>query len=154
MARMATRIASGMAAAAALPLALLAPTSAAADTPSTTTYHGVFTSREFTNCNDAPSVGVVSGTWNIIKRGDTDATVSINIFVNGKHHVSFGGPFPQTHADGSTAIVAVAVGTTLAGPLTISLTGDALTYAIPGYNYLGLSCPLPGGVTYMGSLGR
>jgi hypothetical protein len=151
MARMATRIASGMAAAAALPLALLAPTSAAADTPSTTTYHGVFTSREFTNCNDAPSVGVVSGTWNIIKRGDTDATVSINIFVNGKHHVSFGEPAQQTPVAGSTVAVAVP---TLAGQLTISLTGDALTYAIPGYNYLGLSCPLPGGVTYMGSLGR
>ena len=148
MARMATRIASGMAAAAALPLALLAPTSAAADTPSTTTYHGVFTSREFTNCNDAPQVGVVSGTWNIIKRGDTDATVSINIFVNGKHHVSFGGPIHETYVPGS--IVAVADGT-LAGRLTISLTGDALTYTIPDYSLFGLSCDR---VTYMGSLGR
>jgi hypothetical protein len=151
MARMATRIASGMAAAAALPLALLAPTSAAADTPSTTTYHGVFTSREFTNCIDAPQVGVVSGTWNIIKRGDTDATVSINIFVDGKHHVSFGGPIPQTDIPGSTVAVAVP---TQAGPLTIDLTGEDLTYTISPYDLFGLSCPLPGGVTYRGSLGR
>ena len=39
-----------LATAAALPLALLAPTSAGADTPSATTYHGVFTSRVFVNC--------------------------------------------------------------------------------------------------------
>ena len=137
---------------AALPLALLAPTSAGADTPSATTFHGVFTSRVFTSCKDAPLPGNVSGTWNIIKRGDIDATVSINIFVDGKHHVSFGGPVLQTHVPGSTVSVDVP---TQAGPLTISLTDDgALTYEISPYNSAGLSCPLPGGVTYTGLLGR
>ena len=135
--------------AAALPLALLAPTSVGADTPSATTFHGVFTGRDFVNCGaDTPSAGVVSGTWNIIKRGETDATVSINIFVNGLHHVSFGGPIQQTDVPGS--IVAVAA-TTQAGRLTISLTGDALTYTIPDYSLFGLSCDR---VTFMGSLGR
>ena len=137
--------------AAALPLALLASTSAGADTPSATTFHGVFTGRDFVNCNQETSEGVVSGTWNIIKRGDTDATVSINIFVNGKHHVSFGGPVQQADVAGSTVAVAVP---TLAGPLTISLTGEVLTYTIPDYSLSGLSCPSPGGVTYTGSLGR
>jgi len=134
--------------AAALPLALLAPTSASADTPSATTFHGVFTSREFVGCNQSTSVGDVSGTWNIIKRGDTDATVSINIFVNGKHHVSFGGPIQQTYVPGSTVAVALP---TQAGPLTISLTGDVLTYTIARYSLPGLSCT---SVTYTGSLGR
>ena len=141
-----------LATAAALPLALLAPTSAAADAPAATTYHGVFTSRAFANCQPTPDAGDVSGTWNIIKRGDTNATVSINIFVDGKHHVSFGGPVLQTHVPGSTVSVDVP---TQAGPLTISLTDDgALTYEISPYNSAGLSCPLPGGVTYTGLLGR
>jgi hypothetical protein len=148
MARMATRIASGMAAAAALPLALLAPTSAAADTPSTTTYHGVFTSRVGDTCTPTLPDGDVSGTWNIIKRGDSDATVSINISVDGKHHVSFGGPIPQTTVDGSTVAVKVL---TQAGWLTITLTDEELKYTIPGYKYLGLTCE---SVTYKGSLGR
>jgi hypothetical protein len=140
-----------LATAVALPLALLAPTSAGADTPSATTFHGVFTGRVFVGCENAPSVGDVNGTWNIIKRGDSDATVSINIFVNGKHHVSFGGPIQQTYVPGSTVSVAVP---TQAGPLTISLTGEDLTYTISPYNLLGVSCPEPGGVTYTGSLGR
>ena len=141
-----------LATAAALPLALLAPTSAGADTPSATTYHGVFTGRAFTGCGDnAPDVGDVSGTWNIIKRGDSNATVSINIFVNGKHHVSFGGPVQQADVEGSTVVGPVP---TLAGPLTISLTDEVLTYTISPYSLSGLSCPSPGGVTYTGSLGR
>jgi hypothetical protein len=118
----------------ALPLALLAPTSAGADTPSATTFHGIFTSRAFTNCENAPSVGDVSGTWNIIKRGETNATVSINIFVDGMHHVSFGGSIPQTNVPGSTVSVDVQTG---AGPLTISLTGEVLTYTISPYDLHG-----------------
>ena len=90
----------------------------------------------------------MSGTWNIIKRGDTDATVSINIFVNGKHHVSFGGPVQQTPVEDATVAVAVP---TQAGDLTISLTGDALSYTILDYSLPGLSCE---SVTYTGSLGR
>jgi len=90
----------------------------------------------------------VSGTWNIIKRGDIDATVSINIFVNGKHHVSFGGPIQRTDVPGSTVVGPV---TTQAGPLTISLTGEVLTYTIAPYDLFGLNCK---SVTYKGSLGR
>jgi hypothetical protein len=132
--------------AAALPLALLAPTSAIADTPSATTFHGVFTGREFANCGDnAPLPGVVSGTWNIIKRGGTDATVSINIFVDGKHHVSFGGPVKQTTVEGG-ATVAVGLDTE-AGPLTITLAGESLAYTIAPYNLFGLTCKR---VTYTG----
>ena len=134
--------------AAALPLALLAPTSAVADTPAVTTFHGVFTSRAGDTCTPTLPTGDVSGTWNIIKRGDSDATVSINIFVNGKHHVSFGGPIQQTYVEDATVAVAR---TTQAGELTISLTGDALTYTIAPYNLFGLTCDR---VTYTGSLGR
>ena len=137
-----------LATAAALPLALLAPTSAGADTPSATTYHGVFTSRVGDTCTPQLPESAVSGTWNIIKRGDTNATVSINIFVDGKHHVSFGGPVQQTPVEGATVAVAVP---TQAGQLTISLTGENLTYTIPGYDLFGLTCE---SVTYKGSLGR
>jgi hypothetical protein len=137
-----------LATAAALPLALLAPTAAGAATPSATTYHGVFTSRVGDTCIPQLPVGDVSGTWNIIKRGETNATVSINIFVDGKHHVSFGGPIKQTLVEGST----VAVGrSTQAGPLTISLTDKVLTYTISPYSLFGMSCE---SVTYTGSLGR
>jgi hypothetical protein len=133
----------------ALPLALLAPTSAVADTPAVTTFHGVFIgSRVFEGCENAASAGDVSGTWNIIKRGDTDATVSINIFVDGKHHVSFGGPFQQ--APGGDPIVLMPFFTG-AGWLTISLTGEDLTYTIAPYNFNDLQC---GSVTYTGLLGR
>jgi len=137
-----------LATAAALPLALLAPTSAGADTPSATTYHGVFTSRVGDTCTPQLPESAVSGTWNIIKRGDTNATVSINIFVDGKHHVSFGGPVQQTPVEGATVAVAVP---TQAGQLTISLTGENLTYTIPDYDLFGLTCE---SVTYKGSLGR
>ena len=137
-----------LATAAALPLAFLAPTAAGAATPSATTYHGVFSGVEFVHCNQLTPVGDVSGTWNIIKRGDTDATVSINIFVDGKHHVSFGGPIQQTPVKGSTVAVGMS---TLAGQLTVSLTGEILTYTIPDYGLPGLSCK---SVTYTGSLGR
>ena len=75
--------------------------------------------------------------------------MSINIFVDGKHHVSFGGPFQQTNVLGAT--VAVGPVPTQAGGLTISLTGSALTYTIPDYSLSGLKCE---NVTYTGSLGR
>ena len=74
--------------------------------------------------------------------------MSINIFVGGKHHVSFGGPIPQTTIGGTIVLGPVH---TQAGDLTISLTGNALSYTIPDYSLPGLSCKR---VTYTGLLVR
>ena len=144
-----------LATAAVLPLALLAAAPAGAETPASTTYHGVFTAVVYSGCNQVTPTGPVSGPWNIIQRGATDATVSINIFLNGKHHVSFGGPVLQAQPPVAGATVAVAL-VTGAGDLTITLTGEKLTYTISPYDFPGgvLQCPGTGCVTYTGELGR
>jgi urease alpha subunit len=134
-------------AAIALVTAAMAP--AGAQVPSATTYHGVFTGVSYDSCAGGdPAVPVVTGNWNISRLGSSAATVTVNIVINGKHHVSFGAPLAQITAGSSTVTVQLP---TLAGPLTIDLTGDTLTYRIAPYNYDGLSCDA---VTYTGVLVR
>lgn len=121
---------------------------AAAGGPVTTTYHGTFSGAvDYVGCTTTPPTTVASGTWNVALHGTSTATVTINILTNGKHHVSFGGTFPQTTADGQVFAVEIP---TQAGVLEISLVGNAFAYAISPYEFEGLSCP--GGVTYHGTL--
>ncbi len=106
------------------------------------TYHGVFSGPvEFEVCTTPPpEPAVASGTWNVVVRGD-QATVSFNIFVDGRHHVSFGGPVTTTEAGpGETFAILIPTG---AGPLRVSLAGTAFTYDIQPYDlspWGGITC--------------
>lgn len=114
----------------------------------TTTYHGVFSGPVvYTGCTTTPPQAIASGTWNVALHGSTDATVTVNIFVDGKHHVAYGGTFPQlTAQDGQTFAVSIP---TAAGPLVVSLTGHTFTYEIAPYSAFGMSCQ---SVVYAGTL--
>ena len=132
----------------ALTFLLAAPAMAAAPP---TTYHGVFDGPvAFRGCTPAAPVDTADGQWNVIIRGDM-ATVAFNIFVNGRHHVSFGGVAPIVAArPGETFAVSILTG---AGPLRVSLAGTRFMYDITPYDFSpwgGLKCD--GGVTYYGTL--
>lgn len=122
---------------------------AAASAATTTTYKGVFSGPVvYKGCTTAtPSTAIASGTWNVALHGTTDATIAINIFVNGSHHVSFGGTVPQVAPEkGQTFALAFL---TDAGPLSISLAGEKLVYRIAPYDLFGISCR---SVTYNGAV--
>lgn len=114
----------------------------------TTTYHGTFAGPVvYQGCKGPAPTVVASGTWGVALHDGSDATVSVNIFANGEHHVSFGGTFAQLPARRGETFVA---GTeTEAGPLTVSLSGTAFTYRIAPYSLFGTSCR---SVTYSGVL--
>ena len=120
---------------------------ATASAGTTTTYHGVFSGPVvYKGCTTTPPTAIASGTWSVALHGTTDATVTIDIFVNGEHHVSFGGTFPQVApAKGQTFAVAIP---TQAGPLTVSLKGEMFTYLIAPYDLFGIACR---SVTYSGT---
>ena len=124
---------------------VLAATASAA---TTTTYHGIFSGPVvYKSCTTTPPTAIASGTWSVALHGTADATISVNIFVNGAHHVSFGGTFPQIAPEKKQAF-AVAI-PTQAGPLTISLVGENFVYRIAPYELFGLDCR---SVTYNGTL--
>lgn len=139
----------------------LAVTPVAASAGRTTTYHGTFGgSITYDNCVGETFVpGVAGGVWNVAVHGDS-ATVSVDIFVDGAHHVSFGGSGVPVEAIGPDGFELAAVPTG-AGPLTMSLSGVDFTYQIAPYDLYGVTCPPPGspegtsgGVTYHGTLDR
>lgn len=106
----------------------------------TTTYNGVFSGPVVhKGCTTGtPSTAIASGDWSVALHGTTDAMVAINIFVNGKHHVSFGGTVPKVAPEkGQTFAVAI---DTDAGPLTMSLAGERFVYRIAPYDLFGISC--------------
>ena len=121
---------------------------AATSGPGTSTYHGSFSGPVvYAGCATQPPLTVAAGRWNVALHGTTDATVSFNIFTNGKHHVSYGGTFAQiVPSAGETFAVEIP---TEAGTLRISLAGDEFTYQIAPYNLLGISCA---SVTYSGTV--
>ena len=131
--------------------ALLASTVAVAATASaatTTTYRGTFSGPVvYKGCTTTPPTSIASGTWSVALHGTTDATVTVHIFVNGQHHVSYGGTYPQVTPE-KRQLFAVAI-PTLAGPLTVSLTGERFEYRIAPYDYFGVTCR---SVTYSGAL--
>lgn len=117
-----------------------------ASAATTTTYHGVFSGAVvYKGCTTTPPTAIASGTWSVALHGTADATIAVDIFVNGEHHVSFGGTFPQVAPEKKQAF-AVAI-PTQAGPLTISLVGEKFVYRIAPYELFGLDCQ---SVTYNG----
>lgn len=121
---------------------------ASASGRTTTTYHGMFTSSvSYSGCTGVqPPAKVASGTWNVALHGGTDATLTVNIFTNGSHHVSFGAPVPQIAADsGETFALQLE---TLAGTLVVRLAGTSFTYTVSPYDAFGVSCER---VTYYGT---
>jgi hypothetical protein len=131
--------------------ALIASAVAAGSTASaatTTTYHGTFSGPVvYKGCTTTPPTAIASGTWSVALHGTTDATIAVDIFVNGAHHVSFGGPFPQIAPEKKHAF-AVTI-PTQAGSLTISLVGETFVYRIAPYDLFGINCQ---SVTYNGTL--
>jgi len=108
----------------------------------------VFTGVEWQDCLP-PQTADASGTWSFAEHGST-GTLSVNITLDGRHHVAFGGTLPLVtlgQAPGADWAVQLK---TAAGTLTIWLTGDVLTYQIPDYTSLDsmFSCAL---VTYVGT---
>jgi len=134
----------------ALAVAVLVGAFAAASAGGVTeTYHGIFSDQvSYTaDCTGVPSGGVIAeGVWNVAIHG-AHATVTITIFTNGKHHVSYGTaaavlkPGPNFQVEYPTG----------AGDLTMSLAGSAMTYTIAHYHLGGVVCPT-GEVTYHGEL--
>jgi hypothetical protein len=121
---------------------------ATAPAATTATYHGVFSGPVvYKGCSTVPPPAIATGRWSVALHGTTDATLTLAIFVNGDHHVSFGGTFPQlTPKKGQTFAVAIP---TAAGPLVVSLTGQTFTYQIAPYDAVGITCQ---SVTYSGIL--
>jgi hypothetical protein len=120
-----------------------------ASAATTTTYHGIFSGAVvYEGCTTAPPTAMASGTWNVALHGTAVASVTVNILVDGKHHVSFGyGKFEQVPpAAGETFAVAIR---TEAGPLRVTLTGGTFAYRIAPYHLFGLDCQ---SVTYNGTL--
>ena len=130
----------------AVPLVAAVLLAATASAATTTTYHGIFSGSVVYDCTTTPPPAVASGTWNVALHGTAVASVTVNIKVDGKHHVSFGyGKFEQTTlADRETFAVTIP---TEAGSLRVSLTGDRFVYQIAPYNLFGLNCQ---SVTYNG----
>lgn len=108
-------------------------------------YHGSFTSVSHIGCaSPVTTEPVITGEWHISSSSENSAVLTVNIFVNGKHHISFGGKVARADVAGTD--IAVQLGT-LAGPLTVSVSGTAMSYTISGYNYGGMQCD---SVTYHG----
>lgn len=133
-------------------VAMAVPAQAA--TPATTTYHGTFTSVAYDGpCTPAAPdpTPAVTGVWNVsLHNADGTATFTVDILLDGKHHVSYGIPgkyLPLTDKDGATFSFQFE---TLAGELEVYLSDGTLTYHFPdGYDYGGLNCP---DVVYSGPL--
>jgi len=133
-------------------MAVVTPGGAASAAPPTT-YAGVFAGDIIYECTTTPPPATTTGTWSIVlKRTSTNGTVpsakgTFHILVNGLPHVSY--VYPNMDLAGSTPDTFSVSGTTGAGPLTVTLKGDDMTYTIAPYNYGGLSCT---SVTYPGHI--
>jgi hypothetical protein len=144
-----TRTRTTLAALAALPLlAALAVPAAAAAAP--TVYQGQFTDIRAEGCSPSEPDWQASGSWRFVDRGAM-ATVSFNIFLDGRHHVAFGGALPQMEEKPMGALAAVQFPTG-AGLLTVSVFNDEMTYAFTdGYTALDGSFTCES-LTYVGSV--
>jgi hypothetical protein len=126
---------------------VFAATAVAAAPGVTTTFHGTFAGPvDYVGCA-APST-VATGRWNVALHGHQDATIAINIFTNGKHHVAYGASAQQVTQAGEMFAFRTLTG---AGWLTIRLVGAEMSYTITPYQFGDLVC---GSVTYHGDLGR
>ncbi len=80
---------------------------AAAWSATTTTYHGTFNGpvaflTDGAPCADAPTGQLASGQWRPKDRDGRTAMLSVDIFVDGAHHMSFGAHLPATSVPGAT----------------------------------------------------
>lgn len=90
-------------------LALVPAAAASAAGPTTTTYHGVFGGAvTYEKCvltdsstKHTPPLAEASGVWSVALHGADTATLTVNITVNGVHHVSFGATADQTRVRGA-----------------------------------------------------
>ena len=133
----------------ALTVALVVAATASGGSPGT--YHGTFSgSVAYNGCEGAaPPAALASGTWNVNLRDEKSGVLTVSIFTNGRHHVSFGSLVEPVAADGEETFALRM--DTLAGELTVRLDETAFTYTIDGYDYFGIECE---SVVYSGSLSR
>ena len=135
------RAAAGTMTAAALVAAMAGSAAAAA-------YSGVFTGPvRYVGCTERTTgPALAGGTWSITTHQATARGV-FDITVNGQPHVAY--TYPNLRLQPVLHRTALSgTGTTLAGPLTVTLTGDRLTYVIAPYDLNGLQCT---SVTYTGT---
>ena len=133
----------------ALPVSLLGGGVARASDPVTQTYHGVFTTVDHGICTPAVTEEpTVTGVWQAAVHGTKSVTVTVDMFVDGKHHVSFGVPVAQTRVDGTTFSADIPIGSMT---LTVSLVGSTFSYKLVPYDAFGYVCDQ---VTYSGVLVR
>ena len=137
-------LASAVAAVTALAASAVAATGGVA-----TAYHGTFSGPVvYQGCpSGEPPAQTATGHWNVVLRGEADPVLSVNIFTNGAHHVSFGAPVPQIEPATTTTFALQLE--TQAGTLTVRRTGSAFTYTISPYSYQGISCEA---VVYSGTV--
>jgi hypothetical protein len=124
---------------------LLGTASPAAAGP-VTSYHGVFTGVSY---GSGAPVTPASGSWNVAWR-DGKVTATFNIFVDGTHHVAYGVP-PKVITTSTTATSFSFLTGASANPLTVTITGDVMTYVIAPYDYQGTHYDV---VTYSGTVVR
>lgn len=118
------RLAAGLLA---MPLAVAMSIPAAA--AATNAYGGVFAGPvTYADCEPSAPDWVATGQWSLVARKGGMATVAFNIFLNGVHHVAFGGPVPLAPM-GSGELAAVEFPTG-AGDLTVTVLDDGtMTYS-------------------------
>ncbi len=96
------------------------------------TYHGSITDGTFTcGSTEVTPYGTVEGTWNLNVSGNA-AVVTLNVFYDGRHHLSFGMP------GGTVVGTATAESATVTFGQATALIADGLfTWSVP----LAVTCP-------------
>ncbi len=114
------------------------------------TYHGTLSGARFT-CHGAPVVAgvprVTGGTWNLAVAG-ASATLTVNVFYDGSHHLSFGVPHGVVT---STQPLTVEF---WGGAASATVAAGAFSWSVPD---LGYACPGDAaydGLTYTGPADR
>lgn len=127
--------------------ALMAPGGASAASP--TTYTGEFDGTvRYENCTTTAPSNDINGDWSVTMHG-ASAKGSFTIRYGDTVHVAY--TFPgMKQAPGNTEGNWVVYGKTMAGLLTVTVTGDTMLYTITPYNFDGLSCD---SATFPGTVG-
>lgn len=123
-----------------LTAALLAPTGASAAPPVTVT--GTFDDTvtvDYDLCTTDTPTDHASGTWSVTLNSTSTAKGSFTMDLNGQPHVAYTYP-GMKQAPGNTESSWSVYGKTMAGLLTVTVTGGDMEYRISPYNYNGLSC--------------
>jgi hypothetical protein len=134
--------------------AMVLATAAPAAAAQPTTYRGIFAGPVvYTECTSgtAPVDVIASGTWKVSIRGD-QATMEVNIWRDGWHHLAFGGVFDATGTPAGELLTPI---TTQMGTLHVGVAGVHFSYWIENYNNpaIPLTCDsvlYPGFVTRVG----